>query len=133
MSGALAISASGMKMQNQRMKVIAENIANANIASNSHKQDPYRRKVPTLSTITDQRSGAELIKMKKTVADQSDFVLKYQPYHPAANAEGMVRYPNVNLLVENADMKEAQRSFEVNLHSFEITKSNQNKLLEALK
>lgn len=133
LKSSMQISAAGMKVQNQRMKVISENIANADIAPNNTKAEPYRRKVIAIGNRYSENAKANLVGIEKVVVDKSDFILKYEPQHPAADRDGMVRYPNVNLIMESADAREAQRSFEANLHALEIARSNQSRLLEVLK
>lgn len=133
LSSAMAISAAGMKVQNQRLKVVAENIANADIAPPNAKTEPYRRKIASVVDRYNDKEDVNLVVMEKAITDKSDFILKYEPQHPAADKNGIVRYPNVNLIMENADARGAQRNFEANLHALEITRANQNRLLEALK
>ena len=76
---------------------------------------------------------AKVLKVDSIKEDQSDFTLKYEPNHPAADNNGMVKYPNVNIIIETVDSKEAQRTFDANVNSLEIAKSNQNKVLELMR
>jgi flagellar basal-body rod protein FlgC len=115
LAAALKISASGMRAQSGRIRVVAENLANAQSTAPAPGQDPYRRQVPVFSSALDRAAGARLVEMSRVAVDPSDFTLKFDPSHPAANAEGYVAMPNVNTLVEMMDLREAQRSYEANL------------------
>lgn len=115
LSRALQISASGMRAQSARVRVVSENIANANSTAEAPGLDPYRRQVPVFSSRLDARAGARLVEMTRVALDPSAFTLEYDPSHPAADAEGYVSLPNVNPLVEMMDLREAQRSYEANL------------------
>jgi flagellar basal-body rod protein FlgC len=107
----IGIAASGLRAQAGRMRVISENIANADSTAQGPGSDPYRRKIPTFRAEVDRALEAQVIGLGRTRTDRSDFRLKYEPGHPAADANGNVRYPNVNPLVEMTDMREAQRSY----------------------
>jgi flagellar basal-body rod protein FlgC len=119
----MSLSAAGMRAQSERMRVIAENLANANSLAVTEGDDPYRRKVVSFKNELDRNLGANLVSVNKVVEDQSDFGMRYDPAHPAANQDGYVTMPNVNALVEMMDMKEAQRSYEANLKVIENAKS----------
>jgi len=110
-----AISGSGLQAQGKRMKVIAENIANAGTTPTSPNQLPYRRQVITFKDEFDKALGASKVKVTGVVPDRSDFVKKFDPSHPAADAQGYVLTPNVNPLTETMDMMEAQHSYQANL------------------
>jgi len=112
----IGIAASGLRAQSGRMRVIAENIANADSTAQRPGADPYRRKIPTFRSEIDRALDAQTIAMGKMRQDPSDFRTKYEPGHPAADASGYVKYPNVNSLVEMTDMREAQRSYEANIN-----------------
>src|SRR5262245_38865941 len=112
----IAIAASGLRAQAGRMRIISENIANADSTAPTPGADPYRRKIPTFRTEVDRALEAQVVALGRVRPDQSDFRLKYEPGHPAADANGNVRYPNVNSLVEMMDMREAQRSYEANVN-----------------
>ncbi len=127
------IAANGMKIQSMRMKVISQNIANANTAAATKEDLPYQRKSLLAKNIFDDAVNAEVLHIERISADNSSFIMKYEPHHPSANADGIVLYPNIDLTLEMADAKEAQRSYEANLASLEISKSNQQKVLEAMK
>ncbi|MDP4024783.1 flagellar basal body rod protein FlgC [Methylobacterium sp. NEAU 140] len=112
----LAIAASGLKAQSGRMRIIAENLANADSAPARGGAEPYRRKIPTFKSHFDREVGASLVEVGRVGRDRSAFRTKHDPGHPAADAKGQVSMPNVNALIENMDMREAQRSYEANLN-----------------
>ena len=111
----MRISASGLQAQSIRMRVISENLANAQSTGATAGSDPFRRKTISFGAELDQLSGATLVGVDKISQDQSDFKIEYQPGSPAANASGYVKLPNVNPIIEMADMREANRSYESNL------------------
>ena len=121
-STSMAIAASGMRVQSERMKVISENIANADSTSPVPGGDPYRRKVPTVTNKFDRELGANLVESGKTVTDKSPFRSRYDPGNPDADKQGYVKLPNVDPLIEILDMREAQRSYEADLTVMDSTK-----------
>lgn len=127
------IAVSGMKAQAQRLKVISENMANAESVSAEPGKDPYRRQVVTFQQYVDRKTGADMVKVGKIVKDKSEFIKKYDPNHPAADAQGYVSMPNVNPLIEMMDMKEAQRSYEANLSVVQTSREMNSKILDILK
>jgi len=129
----LTIAASGLRAQAGRMRIISENIANADSTPSSPGADPYRRKVPTFRTELDRSLGVQLVELGKVQTDQSDFRLKYEPGHPAADKNGNVKYPNVNPLVEMTDMREAQRSYEANINVVTATRRMLQRTIDILK
>jgi flagellar basal-body rod protein FlgC len=129
----IAIAASGLRAQAGRMRVISENIANADSTAPRAGADPYRRKIPTFRAEMDKALEAQTISMGRTRTDQSDFRTKYEPGHPAADANGYAKYPNVNSLVEMMDMREAQRSYESNLNVIGSTRRMIQRTLEILR
>ena len=130
---ALAISAHGMDAQATRLRVIAENLANQDTTASKPGADPYRRKTVTFENTMDQGLGVPTVHVKEIGHDESDFTLRYDPSHPAANAEGYVKLPNVNSLVEIMDMREAERSYSANLSVMQATRSMLSHTLELLK
>ena len=118
----LAVAASGMRTQSERMKIIAENIANASSTSPVPGGDPYRRKIATVTSSFDRELGATLVESGKTIADKSEFRSQYDPGNPNADKQGYVKLPNVDPLVEIMDMREAQRSYEADLTVMDSTK-----------
>ena len=129
----LTIAASGLKAQSGRMRIIAENIANADSAPSAVGAEPYRRKIPTFTQQVDRETGATLVETGRVRRDSSPFRVKHDPGNPAANAKGDVSLPNVNGLIENMDMREAQRSYEANLNMVTATRRMVAKTLEILK
>jgi flagellar basal-body rod protein FlgC len=111
-SAAFRIAASGLQAQSTRMRVVAENLANADSTGATPGADPYRRKLVTFDAALERASGATLVEVKRISDDQRPFKLQYDPSHPAADAQGVVKLPNVDRLVELADMKEANRSYQ---------------------
>jgi flagellar basal-body rod protein FlgC len=130
---ALAVSASGMKAQGSRLRVISENLANADSTSQTPGGEPYRRKILTFKNELDRNLQAQMVKVRNVGPDKSDFELKYDPGHPAANADGYVLMPNVNPLVEMTDMREAQRSYEANLNVIETSRTMLLRTLDIIK
>ncbi|MBT8473326.1 MAG: flagellar basal body rod protein FlgC [Marinicaulis sp.] len=120
---AMQISAAGMRAQSARLRIVSENIANANSTAEAPGVDPYRRQVPVFSSYVDKAMGADLVRVDRVALDPSEFTLRFDPAHPAANPEGYVMLPNVNPLVEMMDMREAQRSYEANLGALDTMRS----------
>ena len=133
LSKAMMISAAGMKAQSVRMRVIAENLANAGSVSSVPGVDPYRRKVVTFSNTLDNALGLTRLKVDKVSFDQSDFGLRFDPGHPGADENGYIKTPNVNGLIEAMDMKQSQRSYEANLNSIEVSKNMMMRTLDLLR
>ncbi|HEV2560054.1 MAG TPA: flagellar basal body rod protein FlgC [Microvirga sp.] len=129
----ISVAASGLKAQSGRMRVIAENIANADSTANTPGGDPYRRKVTTFARQFDRDLEANVVKMGRIQPDQSAFRTRYDPSHPSADAKGEVKMPNVNSLVESTDMREAQRSYEANLNLITATRRMISRTLEILR
>jgi flagellar basal-body rod protein FlgC len=129
----MAIAASGLKAQSGRMRVIAENIANADSTAPQAGGNPYRRKMATFRSEVDRALEAQTVGMGRVQLDQSDFRTKYEPGHPAADRNGYVKYPNVNAMVEMTDMREAQRSYEANLNVIGATRRMIQRTLDLLK
>ncbi len=117
-----AVSGSGLQAQDQRMKIIAENIANAGTTPTSPNQLPYRRQVIAFKDEYDRALDAHKVKVAGVSNDRSDFVKKYDPSHPAADAQGYVLTPNVNPLTETMDMMEAQHAYQANLNVIEAAR-----------
>jgi flagellar basal-body rod protein FlgC len=129
----MGIATSGLRAQAGRMRVISENIANADSTASTAGGDPYRRKVPTFSSTLDRTLDAKVVSLGKIKPDQSDFRVKYEPSNPAADASGNVKYPNVNPLVEMTDLRDAQRSYESNLNVITATRRMIQRTLDILK
>jgi flagellar basal-body rod protein FlgC len=132
-SKSLTVAAAGLKAQSGRMRIIAENIANADSAPASAGAQPYRRKIPTFTSHLDDETGARLVEAGRVRRDPSAFRTKYEPGNPAANARGEVQMPNVNAVIENMDLREAQRSYEANLNMVTSTRKMLAQTLAILK
>jgi flagellar basal-body rod protein FlgC len=126
-----AIAASALRAQQARMRIIAENLANADSTSKTPGGDPYRRQAPVFQPT--RISGAQGVRMAKVEADQTEFREEYNPGHPSANDKGYVKLPNVNSLVEALDMRQAQRAYEANLNVIETARSMDMRTLDLLK
>ena len=129
----LKIAATGLHAQTARMRVIAENLANADSAGRTPEDEPYRRRVPTFQAVMDREMGGNTVEIGKVAYDQSDFPTRFEPGHPAADATGYVRYPNVNSLIETMDMRQAQRSYEANLNVVTVTRQMMGATLDILR
>ena len=129
----IEIAAHGTKFQSERMKVAAENMANEDSTSVRPGGDPYRRKIVIAKNTYDKNLKTNVLVTQKVGFDKSDFILKYDPSHPAADNEGYVKLPNVNRLIERADASEAQRSYEANLSIIEMSNSLMQKTVEAIR
>ena len=131
-SNSMAVAASGLRAQSDRMKVIAENIANANSTSAAPGGDPYRRKIATQTNSFDRELGANLVQSGNPIEDKSDFRTQYDPGNPNADKQGYIKLPNVDPLIEIMDMKEAQRSYEADLTVMDATKQMLAKTVDLL-
>ena len=129
----IRIAAGGMRAQAGRMRVSAENIANANSTAATPGGDPYRRKIPTFRTTFDRELQATTVQLGPVRQDQSEFRTRYDPNHPAADPRGYVKVPNVNSLVESMDLREAQRSYEANLNVVTSTRRMIQRTIELLR
>ena len=129
----MRISGAGMRVQGQRLRVIAQNIANANSLPQEPGKDPYRRKVVTFKNELDRAIGLKTVRLDKVLPDRSSFSKRYEPNHPAADADGYVLTPNVNPLIEMTDMREAQRSYEANLSVIKSSKAMLNQTIDLLR
>ncbi|MCB2014757.1 MAG: flagellar basal body rod protein FlgC [Sphingobium sp.] len=133
LENSVGVSASGLRAQSLRMRVIAENLANTDSVAETPGGAPYRRRVPAFRAEVDKASGATEVSVTGIKSDRSDFPRTYQPGHPAADANGYVLMPNVNALTEAADMKAAQRSYEANLNAIEAARSLTMRTIDLLK
>ena len=129
----VSVSASGLRAQSLRMRIIAENLANQSSVATTPGGAPYRRRIPTFKAEVDRASGATTVKVGSVATDKSEFQRVYQPGNPAADARGYVLTPNVNGLVEMADMKAAQRSYEANLNAIEAARGMTMRTIDLLK
>jgi flagellar basal-body rod protein FlgC len=129
----LHIAASGLRAQMGRMRIISENIANVDSVAETPGGDPYRRKIVTFQSELDRSLGADVVKLGPVANDQSDFFIRHEPGNPAANAQGDVKYPNVNALIEMTDLRDAQRSYEANLNVITATRRMLKLTIDMLK
>ena len=109
------IAASGLEAQSNRMRVVSENLANFDSTGKTPGAKPYTRKTISFDTRMDEMLGINLVKVDRIGTDKTPYPMEFSPSHPAADANGYVKHPNVNMLVELADMREANRSYEANL------------------
>ena len=129
----ISVAASGLRVQSGRMRVIAENIANADSTAEKPGADPYRRKIPTFTRKFDRELQASVVDLGRIKPDQTGFRTKYDPGHPAADQNGEVKLPNVNATIETMDLREAQRSYEANLNLITATRRMIARTLEILR
>jgi flagellar basal-body rod protein FlgC len=129
----LNVAASGLRAQMGRMRIISENIANADSVSQTPGGDPYRRRIVTFSSELDRTLGANVVKLGPVETDTADFLIRHEPGNPAADAKGDVKYPNVNTLVEMTDLRDAQRSYEANVNVITATRRMLQRTIDILK
>jgi flagellar basal-body rod protein FlgC len=115
LQASLSVANSGLEAQSTRMRIVSENLANANATGRTAGSDPYQRKTVTFDAAMDHAAGAQLVKVKEVGVDNTPFRVEYDPGHPAADKAGYVKLPNVNMMIEMADMREVNRSYEANL------------------
>jgi flagellar basal-body rod protein FlgC len=129
----IAIAASGLRAQAGRMRIISENIANADSTAPTPGTEPYRRKIATFQSEMDRSIDAQVVALGRVKSDPSEFRIKHEPGHPAADENGNVKYPNVNSLVEMTDLREAQRSYEANINVISASRRMIQRTIEILK
>jgi len=129
----IAIAASGLRAQAGRMRIISENIANADSTAANAGAEPYRRKMASFKSEMDRTLDAQVVAMGRIKTDPTEFRVKHEPGHPAADGNGNVRYPNVNSLVEMTDLREAQRSYEANVNVIGASRRMIQRTIEILK
>ena len=129
----MRISASGMQAQDARLRVISENLANSDSLGQSPGADPYRRKIVSFKNVLDRAMGTDIVKVAGVSRDQTEFGKRLDRAHPAADQDGYVKVPNVKPLIELADMRQAQRSYEANMNVIATSRQMVAKTLELLK
>ena len=129
----IKLSTAGMRVQGTRLRVISENIANADSLPENQGDTPYRSKQVSFKNILDRSLDAKRVAVDKIQYDRSDFEKKFDPQHPAADKDGYVLVPNVNPLVEMMDMREAQRSYEANLSVIQVSKGMLSRTIDMLR
>lgn len=130
---ALRVSAAGMQAQATRLRVVAENLANRDSTAETAGGDPYRRRTVTFRNRMDREAGVETVRVARIGTAPGDFPVRYEPSHPAADARGYVRVPNVDSVIETMDMREAQRTYAANLSVLEVTRGMITRTIEALR
>ena len=130
---ALRISAAGMAAQSTRLRVVAENLANRDSTGEAPGADPYRRRTVAFANRLDRAMGLETVSVSRIGTAPGEFPMRFEPGHPAADARGYVKTPNVDSLVEVMDMREAQRSYSANLSVLETTRGMLTRAIEALR
>lgn len=133
MFSTLQISGAGMRVQNERVRVIAQNIANADTAPTKPGEKPYSRQIISFKDRMDKAAGERLVKVDEITTDKSEFELKYMPGHPAADKDGYVQMPNVSTLVETMDMREASKTYEANLGMFTQTRDMMSRTIDLIR
>ena len=118
----LRLASSGLEVQSKRLTLVSENMANVESTGKTPGSDPYTRKTISFESELDEISGADIVKVSSIDADTAPFRVEHRPGHPAADNEGYVKLPNVNVLVELADMREANRSYQANLQVVKQTR-----------
>jgi flagellar basal-body rod protein FlgC len=131
-NAAMAVAASALKAQQARMRIVAENIANADSTAVSPGADPYRKQTPVFQTKV-LPGGVKGVAMTRIDVDQSPFRKEYDPGNPAADAQGFVKMPNIEPLVETLDMREAQRAYDANISVIETARNMDTRTLDLLK
>lgn len=130
---ALTISARGMDAQSLRLRVVAENLANADTTGSSPGAQPYRRKTVSFENRMDRALGAETVQVRRVGRDQGQLEKRYDPSNPAADSSGYMLMPNVNSFTEIMDMRQAQHSYSANLSVMQTTRGMLTRTIEMLK
>jgi len=133
LNNAMAISASGLRAQGMRMRIISENIANADTAAETPNDLPYQKKTINFKNELDRARGHSLVKVDDINQTDNRFTLKHEPNHPAADQNGYVKMPDVNPMMEMVDMQEAQRSYEAGLKAIELARGMRNRTVDLLR
>ncbi|RVL45993.1 flagellar basal body rod protein FlgC [Sinorhizobium meliloti] len=133
LTSALAVSASGLQAESTRLRIVSENIANARSTGDAPGADPFRRKTISFAAEVDRASGASLVEVERLGTDDSDFNIEFDPGNPAADEKGMVKLPNVNILIEMADMREANRAYEANLQTIKQSRDLISQTIDLLR
>lgn len=133
MFSTLQISGAGMRVQNERVRVIAQNIANADTAPTKAGDKPYTRQIISFKERLDKAAGERLVRVDDITTDKSEYQIKYMPGHPAADKDGYVQMPNVNTLVETMDMREASKTYEANLGMFTQSRDMMSRTIDLIR
>jgi flagellar basal-body rod protein FlgC len=128
------VSATGMRAQTVRMRVASENIANANSAIGPDGQNPYQRKLVSFQSVVDSKTGINSVEVAKIAVDEKQsYKYEYNPQHPMADKNGLIKLPNISTLKEKTDLKDAARAYEANLSAIDAAKSMMSRSLDILK
>lgn len=130
---AMKIAGAGLNAQSARLRVVSQNIANSQSIGRTPDEDPYRRQTVSFKNVLDKELGVPIVQVEKYNLDKSPFKLRFMPYHPAADAGGYVKFPNVDPLIEAADLKEAQRSYEANLSVVETSRGMLSRTIDLMR
>nr|CAA11960.1 flagellar basal-body rod protein [Sinorhizobium meliloti] len=130
---ALKVSASGLQAESTRLRIVSENIANARSTGDAPGADPFRRKTISFAAEVDRASGASLVEVERLGTDDSEFNIEFDPGNPAADEKGMVKLPNLNILIEMADMREANRAYEANLQTIKQSRDLISQTIDLLR
>lgn len=133
LQASVQIASSGLEAQSTRLRIVSENLANANSTGRAPGAEPYRRKTVTFDSEMDRAAGVRVVKIKDVGVDRAPFRVEYEPSHPAAGEDGYVKLPNVNMLIEMADMRETNRSYEANLQVVKQARSMVAMTIDLLK
>ncbi|MBB4183986.1 MULTISPECIES: flagellar basal body rod protein FlgC [Sinorhizobium] len=133
LTSALKVSASGLQAESTRLRIVSENIANARSTGDTPGAEPYRRKTISFAAEVDRASGASLVEIQRLGTDDSNFNIEFDPGNPAADEKGMVKMPNVNVLIEMADMREANRAYEANLQTIKQSRDLISQTIDLLR
>jgi flagellar basal-body rod protein FlgC len=133
LTSALKVSASGLQAESTRLRIVSENIANARSTGDAPGADPFRRKTISFAAEVDRASGASFVEVERLGTDDSDFNIEFDPGNPAADEKGMVKLPNVNILIEMADMREANRAYEANLQTIKQSRDLISQTIDLLR
>ncbi len=129
----ISIAAAGMRAQGQRLKVVAENVANAGTTGSTPGADPYRRKLVSFEEMIDRETGDSLVQVRDVTRDKTPFTERLDPAHPAADENGFVKVSNVNPIIEMSNMREASRSYEANMNMFEAGRKMRSQIIDLLR
>lgn len=133
LDSALRHAGAGMKAQAARLRVVAQNLANAQSTGAEPGAEPYRRRTVSFGEALERESGLRLVDVRRYGHDRSEPERRFEPGHPAADEQGWVLYPNVEPVIELMDMREAQRSFEANLGAMQTARALLQRALDLLR
>lgn len=133
LKAAIASSVAALRAQSTRLRVVSENLANATATASTSGGDPYVRKIVSFKEVLDRATGASLVNVDAIDRDKSPFRIQHDPGNPAADANGNVKMPNVNPLVELSDMREVHRSYEASLQVVRQSREMISDLVELLR